>query len=169
MDGLFFRANLFQKNQNCTLKLKFKLIRICRIWWWFSIFPFLDQKYYARLIKLVQKLKIFILSWNLVPGLFQYVKFYDDVPFFLFSTLFASFIQKICWHFDGIWLNSQQFTRRDLKPVAFLVLPCKAVLHVLFFFFLFQAFKRHWLHHYLYNYFAATFSHFLFCFSFFLK
>ena len=136
-----FSGKFVPKNQNCTLKLKFRLIRICRIWWWFSIFPFLDQKYYVRLIKLVQKVKTFILSWNLVPGLFQYVKFYDDVPFFLFSTLFASFIQKICWHFNGIPLNSQQFTRRDLKHVAFLVLPCKAILHVLFFFFLFQAFK----------------------------
>ena len=30
--------------------------------------------------------------------------------------------RKLIWHFDVIWLIPQQFTRRDLKPVAFLVL-----------------------------------------------
>ena len=35
-------------------------------------------------------------------------------------------------------LISQQFTRRDLKPVAFLVLPYKAVLHTVFSFFYFK-------------------------------
>ena len=40
------------------------------------------------------------------------------------------------------------------------ILPSKSVLHAFFFFFYFKAF----LHHYLYNYFATTFSHFLLSF-----
>ena len=43
---------------------------------------------------------------------------------FTFSILdyfFASFVQKSIWHFDVTWLISQQFSRRDLKPVTFLV------------------------------------------------
>ena len=40
------------------------------------------------------------------------------------------------------------------------VLPCKTVLHAFFLSFILS----HWLHRYLYNYFAATFSHFLFVF-----
>ena len=75
----------------------------------------------------------------MVIELFEYVKFDGDVHFFCFRPFFASFIEEICWHFDVTGLTSQQFTRRDLKAVAFLVLPYKAVLHAFFFsFILFQ-------------------------------
>ena len=43
------------------------------------------------------------------------------------------------------------------------ILPYEAVLHTFFL----SLILSHWLHRYLYNYFAAAiFSHFLFCFSF---
>ena len=51
---------------------------------------------------------------------------------FTFTPFSTSLISEICWHFDVTWLISQQFTRRDLKPVAFLVLPYKPVLHAFF-------------------------------------
>ena len=35
--------------------------------------------------------------------------------------------KKAIWHFDVIWLVSQQFTRRDLKPVAFPVCSKEAL------------------------------------------
>ena len=40
---------------------------------------------------------------------------------FLFLTFFTSFVQKPIWHFGVAWLISQYFSRRDLKPVTFLV------------------------------------------------
>ena len=85
---------------------------------------------------MVQEIPFKAEMWYL--GYFEYVKFDVDVHFFCFRSFFASFIQKICRHFNAAWLISRQFTRRDLKPVAFLVLPYKAVLHA-FFFLLFQA------------------------------
>ena len=53
-----------------------------------------------------------------------------------------------------------------LPPVSLLsfILPHKAVLRFTCFFHSFIS--SHWLYCYLYNYFAATFSDFLFCFSF---
>ena len=138
-----------------------RIIQICRIWWWI-------------LINLFQKFKVLILSWNLVPELLGICKVWWWCSFFCFELLSASFIREICWHFDVIWLISQQFTPRDMKPMAFLVLSCKAVLHAetwsqwlflfyhvkLFYTLLFIFFiLSHWLHHYLYIY-------FLFCFSF---
>ena len=42
---------------------------------------------------------------------------------FTFSILdlFCKFVQKSIWHFGVAWLVSQYISRRDLKPVAFLV------------------------------------------------
>ena len=89
------------------------LIRICRIRWRFSFLSFLDQKY--RWVDLNQKLKIFSLSSNVLTSML-------DVHFFCYRPFFASFFSNISmWHFDVTWLISQQFTRRDLKPVASLV------------------------------------------------
>ena len=76
-----------------------------------------------------QKFKVLILSWNLVPELLGICKVWWWCSFFCFELLSASFLREICWHFDVIWLISQQFTLRDMKPMAFLVLSCKAVLH----------------------------------------
>ena len=44
----FFVANLFQKIKIICWRwnLEPRLILICGIWWWFSIFRFLDQKLY---------------------------------------------------------------------------------------------------------------------------
>ena len=39
-----------------------------------------------------------------------------------FRFIFESFAQKSIWYFDVTWLISQQLSRRDFKPVAFLVL-----------------------------------------------
>ena len=72
--------------------------------------------------------KIFVLSWNLVPD-FWIGKIRWWCSLFCFRTFFGSFIQEICWSFDVNWLISQQFTRRNLNPVAFLVLPYKTGLH----------------------------------------
>ena len=59
----------------------------------------------------------------------EYIKVDGDAHSFCLRPFFASFIQEICWHFDVTYSISKQFTRRDLKPVAFLVLQYKAVLH----------------------------------------
>ena len=48
------------------------------------------------------------------------MKFYD-VYFFYFWTFLQVLFKKLIWHFDVTWLISQQFTCRDIKPVAFLV------------------------------------------------
>ena len=48
----------------------------------------------------------------------------NSLVIFFFSVLdlFLQVLSKnSIWHFDIIWLISQQFTRRDLTPVAFLV------------------------------------------------
>ena len=68
---------------------------------------------------------------------FEYGKLDSDVHFFCYCFLQFLFKKPV----------GQEFTRKDLKPVAFLVLPYKTVLHsfVLCFFF------SHWLPHYLYN------------------
>ena len=87
---------------------------------------------------MVQKFKIFILIWNLVRGLFRICKIRWWCSLFCFISFFTSFIQDICWYFDVTWLMSQQFTRRNLSPVAFLVLPYQAVLHPFFSFFYFK-------------------------------
>ena len=84
---------------------------------------------------MVQKFEIFILSWNLMPGLLRICKIWWWYLLFFVLDLFCKFYQEIYWHFDVAWLISQQFTRRDLKPVAFLVLPYKAVVHAFFSFF----------------------------------
>ena len=59
-------GNLFQKIKIVcwSWKLELRLIQICRIWRWFSVFFFLDRKY-SFWVNLVQKLKIVILTWNL--------------------------------------------------------------------------------------------------------
>ena len=82
---------------------------MCRTRWWFS-FDFLDWKY-PFWVNLVQKFKIVRLSWILVPRPFRIC---SDV---LLQVLF----KKSVWHFDVTWLISQEFIRRDLKPVAFFV------------------------------------------------
>ena len=52
----------------CSLFLVLKLIRICRIQWWCSLFSVLDGKH-PFWANLVQKIKTVSLSWNLAPRL----------------------------------------------------------------------------------------------------
>ena len=85
------------------------------------ILIFLDQKY-PFCVNFVQKLKRVSLRRNLVSRLILICKVLWWCSLFLFYTFFASFVQKSIWHFDVTWSISQQFSRRDLKPVAFLVL-----------------------------------------------
>ena len=55
-----------------------------------------------------------VLDWN-------YVKFDDDSYFSCFTPLLQVLLEKSIWHFDVIWLISDQFIHWDLKAVAFLV------------------------------------------------
>ena len=70
----------------------------------FSVF---DHKYpfWAHLLR---KNKIFSLSWNLESRLVRICTIQWLCLLFLLQTLFASFMQKICWHFDVTWLISQK-------------------------------------------------------------
>ena len=63
----------------------------------FRFFSFLDGKLSFG-VNLVQKFKTFSLRRNLIPRLFEYVKFDGDVSLFCFGPFFASFVQKI--HFN---------------------------------------------------------------------
>ena len=63
----------------------------------FRFFSFLDGKHSFG-VNLVQKFKTFSLRRNLIPRLFEYVKFDGDVSLFCFGPFFASFVQKI--HFN---------------------------------------------------------------------
>ena len=150
-------ANLFQKIKIIcwSWNLEPRLIRICRIRLGFSIFPFLDRKYYFSINYFGPKIPNF--DFVMKFGTLIISNMWNSMVMFTFSVLdlfFANFIQKICWHFDVTWLIPQRFTRRDLKPVAFLVLPYKVVWLAFFLCFI----LRHWLHYYLYNYFATTYT-----------
>ena len=62
---------------------------------------------------------------------FEYGKLDSDVHFFCYCFLQFLFKKPV----------GQEFTRKDLKPVAFLVLPYKTVLHAFFLSFILS----HWL------------------------
>ena len=75
LDRLFCFVELFldkfgPKTQIVSLSwnLVHRLIQICRISWWCSLFYLFDQKYLFW-VNLVQKIKTVSLSWNLVPRL----------------------------------------------------------------------------------------------------
>ena len=96
-----------------------KLIRIHRVWWWFSLFYILDWKL-SFWLNLVERFKVVVrFSWNLVPWAFPVDKIWWRCSLFSFR-LFLQLYKKIIWHIHFNWLISQEFTRRDLKPVAFL-------------------------------------------------
>ena len=62
-----FRANLIQKMKTVSLNknLVSRLIPICSIQWWCSLFSVLVEKH-PFWVNLVQKLKVVSLSWNMV-------------------------------------------------------------------------------------------------------
>ena len=91
-----FFGNLFQKIEIIywSLNLERRLIWICTIQWWFLFFYFLVWKY-PFWLKMARKFKIVSLGWNIVPRLFQNVKFDGNVHFFSSRPFLASFVQKI--------------------------------------------------------------------------
>ena len=107
------------KNQNCgSWNIEPRLIRICRIRWWFLWFSFVGWKY-PFWANLVQKFQIVSSGWNLQPRLLQINKIREWCHFFVLDLFLQVFLKKIIWHFHVKWLISQQFTRIDLKSVAF--------------------------------------------------
>ena len=114
--GIIIFSEICAKKLILLFKLKFRtrLIWICQCCWWFSFFSFLDWKCHFC-VNLVQKCKIISLSWNLLPRLFQICKSRLWSSLFLFYKFFANLSKNS-------WLICQQFTRRDLKPVAFLLI-----------------------------------------------
>ena len=90
--NILFWEICFKKSK--LLELKFRLIRICRSWRWFSVFSFLGLKY-PFWVKLVQKFKNITLSWNVVPTHFWICKIRLWWSLFCFRPAFASFVQKI--------------------------------------------------------------------------
>ena len=130
-----FWANLVQKVKIVSLKLKFgtkfhhgfnfffcfrpkivslswnfvsKLIRICRIQWWCSMFSVLDRKYLFR-ENLVENIKIVSLNWNLVPRLIRicWIQWWCSLFLFLTgNTLFEQILSEKLWSFVHceIWI-----------------------------------------------------------------
>ena len=81
-----FWANLIKKIKivNLSRNLVTKLIWICGIQWWCSLFLCrLEIPFWPNL---VQKIKIISLSWNFLLDLFEYAEFNDDVHYFSFWT-----------------------------------------------------------------------------------
>ena len=116
---LSFLVNLFQKIKIVywSWKLVPRLIWTCRIWWWFSFFsfPYCKHIFWANLFQ--KKFKLFVEAENLSIDYFEYLKFTVMFTFSVLDLLFARFVQNI--HLS--WLIAQQFTSRDLKPVAFFI------------------------------------------------
>ena len=112
---------LFQKIKIAcwSWNLKPRII-LCKVWWWFSFLSYLARKY-PFWVNLVQKFKIVSLSWKLVTRLFRNVKFDGDLHLFYFRPFFQVLLKKFIWHFGVTRLISRQFTRRGVKPMAFLV------------------------------------------------
>ena len=103
---ILFRRKLFQKQKTVETETEPKPIRICRTRWWFSFFFFFRSEILFW-VNLGQKLKIFSLTWNLVPKR----KFDIDIHFFCFRPFFASFFPKISFLiFYVTWLISQQWS-----------------------------------------------------------
>ena len=109
-----------------------RLIRICRIRWGFSIFPFPDWKYYFRLNKLVQKFKIVILSWNLVPGLLRICKIRWWCSLFLLYPFFCKFYSKNLLAFWCYLINLPAVYWQRLEASDSSCFTYKAVLHHFF-------------------------------------
>ena len=79
-----FWVNLVQKLKIISLSWNFvtRLIQICRIPWWYSLFCFrLEIQFWANLI---QKIKIVSLSWNFA---LDYAELYRKYVVFTFSVL----------------------------------------------------------------------------------
>ena len=64
-----------------------------------------------------KKSKLFVEAENLSIDYFEYLKYTVMFTFSVLDLLFARFVQNI--HLS--WLIAQQFTSRDLKPVAFFI------------------------------------------------
>ena len=84
-------------------------------WMVVSTFSIFDQTY-PIWVNLVQRIKIVSLSWNLVRRLIQISKIQWCSSFFCFWS--AWFVEKINFAFWCYLSISQQFTYRELKPVA---------------------------------------------------
>ena len=82
----FFGANLFQKIKILKLSwnLVSRLIQICRIQWWCSLF-FIPSGI-PLWANFVQKIKIVSLSWNLIPRLIWTCRMQWWCSAFLFYT-----------------------------------------------------------------------------------
>ena len=85
-------------------------------------FLFLDW-IYSCWVNFAKKFKIGSLSWNLIPGLFWICKSWWWCSLVLFLFFFWKFDQNgdTCYVLRVTWLFSRQFTRGDVKLVAFLV------------------------------------------------
>ena len=115
-------ANLVQNI--CQLKLKvgtWGLGQICRIQWWCSLFSFLTKNtLFGKIWSKNPKFSVEVQIWYL--DYFEYAKFNGDVYLSVLDLFSVSFSKKCIWYFDITWLISQQFNRRDLRPMTFLVL-----------------------------------------------
>ena len=104
---------------------------------------------------MVQKSKNFILRWNMVPGLFLIVKLDGEVHFF--CSFWCYWLQASACE---LTVTSSLLAEAWSQWLS-LFYQIKLICMIFFSFILSQ-----WLHHYLFNNFATTFLHVLFCFSF---
>ena len=104
-EEFLFAENFFQKIKHVcwSLKLKPRLIWICRFRWWFSIFPFLDRIYYFFINLFSPKIQNF--HFQLKFGTWTISNLSISIVTF---TFFILSLFKICQHFDVTWLIFQR-------------------------------------------------------------
>ena len=118
-----FSANLIQNIKIVCLSwnLVLRLIRICWIWWWCSLFSVLDCKY-PFWTNLVQKIKTICLKWNLVPNLIGICWIRWECSFVLLCTG-SSFCGAIWSKRNWIWFEEgieawHQLTSVDILGIT---------------------------------------------------
>ena len=91
----------------------------------------------------LQKTKIFCWSWNLEPRLWILI-LNDFHIFYFFNSKYPFWVNHVhkfkivsseIWYLDyfeyakfDVWLIPREFTRRDMKPVAFLIVKLNSIL-----------------------------------------
>ena len=117
----FFGANLFHKIKIVCLGwiLETRLIRICRIRWWFSsFFSILHWKFPFGLIW-SESSKFSAETWYL--GYFEYIKSNSDVPFFILDLSLKVFSNKIYSAFSRYVISLPAVYSQKLEASGFQV------------------------------------------------
>ena len=120
-----FFENLIQhmKIISFSWNLPPRLIRICKIQWWYSFFSVLNEKH-RFWANLVGNIKIVNLNWNLVPTLINNLNMQNSMVVFTFPVLDQKPFFGLIWStnsimsvtaFGQIWAKKGQSCQFQLK------------------------------------------------------